>query len=513
MHAAALRTLQVVELRQTSARVRPFANTVRREVRASGPGEALAAALLVTALYLEPLLGSAPWLASLAIACLAGGALLLLRPRRIRDVPLILVAYVSVYVLAGLVSGLGGAAEIARYVVRPVAIGALTLFLVTPESRRRVVVLVVLLVIPQVVVTGAQTLSAVLEHGSEARVAVDSVTGTFGDSEASILGLVAIAVMCLGAGLAFARVIAPRHALWLAVVMTLIAIFTSTRAAIVFIPFAAAALAAAALLAARRRPPARMIAATLAVGVVAAPAVYLGTEAVYPGAFIGAFENQRSNILEESEVEREKEAQERREREGKPAEPYTGPRGVALLPGRAKQLRKAVEISGEDGARVFLLGRGFGATEVPEDAIAGQAIPKEQLTGATWAGRIIGDAGWLGFAAFVVLMAWLAWLGLRIVRRPASRLDLALGFALPGLVAVTVAGAVYATILDVRTYSAVFIVLAAAAFAAARDSAAAGSSDGPDAPADGRRARASTPLPPRQQETSAAPSATSARSS
>jgi hypothetical protein len=482
--------------------VRPV-DTLRRELRAFGPGEALAAALLVSAMYLEPVLGTKPWLASLAITCAAGAALIVWRPENIRRIPLVLVAYVAVYLIAGLASGLGNGSEISRYLIRPAAIGALTLFLATPDSRRRVIVMVVALAMPQFLVTAWQSAAIMVEHGRNGSDSVDGVTGTFGDFSAGIVGLVGLAAACLVGGLAFARLISSRLALALLVLILGIEVFTGTRANIVFAPAVGVALVAGALLAlGPKKVPRRTSLVALAIAFLATPLTYAATEGLYPGAFTGALSNQRSLVLEGNSVGRVKNAGGGPAQTG--ADAYEGPRGIALLPGRATQIKRAAQISVEDGPRVLLLGRGFGAAAVPENAIVGSVIPKEQMTGATWIGRTLGDTGWLGLTAFFALIAWLAWLGVRIVRHPASRFDQALGFALPAFVGLTLVGAAYTTILDVRAYSAVFIVLAAAGIAAARDSAASSGN--------GRRARASTPLPPRQHSTPSAPSATSARS-
>lgn len=464
------------------------------------------AALIVAALYLDPVLGNAPWLAALAGTCAAGGVLMALRPGELRLIPPVLAGYVGIYVLAGVVSGLGDGGDVARYVVRPLAIIALIPFLLRADTRRRVLAIVVVAALPLVAVTAGQAIDARNAHGADAVGAADAVTGTFGPDSAGVVGLVALAAACLVAGLAAARVIRPWAALGICVALLSVEVFTSTRAAVVFIPVTAAALVVAVVAAARPRPPTRALGAMLAAAAISVPTVYFATEAFYPGSFRGAFSNQSSLILDSGAV--------KNRGSGRPgATPASdGPRGIAVLPGRATQIKRALQISTEDGSRVFLLGRGFGATAIPTDATISSVIPKEHTTGATWIGRVLGDGGWLALAAFLALIGWLALLGVRIARAPASRWDAALGYALPPFAALTLVGAAYTTVLDVRAYSAVFIVVAAAAFAAARDASRspepAGAVNGI-----GLRARASTPLPPRQQETSSAPSASSARSS
>jgi hypothetical protein len=487
--------------------VRGIADTLRRELAAAGPGDALVAALVVSAFYLGPVFGGGPWLAALVLTCLAGGVLLIWRPSNIRRIPLVIVFYVAAYVLSGLTSGLGGAGEIARYIVRPVAIGALTLFLVSPASRRRAVAIVVIATLPQVIFTAGQAVKARVDYGAKAVVAADSVTGTFGDSAAAVVGLAALAAAVLVAGLALAGVIGSRPALGLVVALLAVEVFSSTRVAVVFVPLAALVLAAVVVVVKGRRTPPRTLVTVLAVGALAVPAIYLGSEAIYPGAFVGAFSNQTSQVLVgDSRPAPPAKSHRGGGGGGRPA-PKTGPHGVAVLPGRGTQIERAVQISTEDGGRVFLLGRGFGAAAVPDDAYAGSVIPKAQTTGAIWIGRVLGDGGWLALGAFLVLLAWLAWLGVRVARCATDPWEVGLGYALPPFAALTFAGATYTTILDVRGYSATFIVLAAVVLAAARDLPVAGQVAG-----NGRRARASTPLPPRQAEISEAPSASTARS-
>jgi hypothetical protein len=486
-----------------------MADKLQGEVRASGPGEALAALLLFTAMYLDPLLGSAPWQASLALTCLAGGVLVVMRPSRLRRVPLVLAAYVAIYGLVLLVSGISPEAskgsEFARYILRPVAIGALALFLTTAASRRRVVGLVVLLALPQVLVTAVQGIDTVIDLGELAQNRVDAVTGTFGDYEAGTVGLVALAAICLVAGLAFTGLMNKKLALAIAVLLLAVQVFTGTRAAVVFGPLVAVALVAGALAAFGRRVPRRTLAIALTVGILSGPGIYLATETMYPGSFTGAFSNQRSQVLEAKRVAEAKRAA---GLPGPPPPAPQGPTGTALLPGRATQIKRAAEISTEDGLRVFLFGRGYGAARVRLDARVDTILPKEQTTGLTWLGRNLGDAGWVATIAFFALIGWIAWLSLRIARRAAEPSDRALGVGMIGICALTLAAAAYTTILDVRGYSAVFIVLAAATFAAAADLSGSATASG-----NGRRQRASTPLPPRQHSTPSAPSATSARSS
>ena len=487
--------------------MRRLADTLRREVRAAGPGEWLAAALLVSAFYLDPIAGNAPWSAALVVTCLAGAVLIVRRPENIRRIPLIMVAFVAAYALTAVLADFGGGSDVARYIVRPVALASLTLFLTTPDSRRRVMQLLTILLLPQVIFTAIQTIEARIDFGVDAGRAADSVTGTFGDYGGGPMGLVAVAVLCIVGGLVLTNQIDRRLAAGIAVVIVAIEVFTATRAAVVFLPAAAAAFAAGAVVVLRKRTPVKPLAAILAVAALSVPLIYAGTQLVYPGAFTGAFSNQTSGFLGNGVPSEGGKPPPLTDKQGN----YRGPVGVAVLPGRFQQIKDAAKLSKESGVKTLLVGRGYGVSAVNNEATVFTYIPPEGRVGVTWIGKILTETGWLGLIAFLALLGWLAWLGVKILRAGATGYDRALGFALPGFAAVTLTGAMYTTVLDVRPYSAAFIVLAAAGFAAARDADSADASPGP-AGGNGRRARPSTPLPPRQTATSSAPSAESARS-
>jgi hypothetical protein len=436
-------------------------DTLRRELRAAGPGEALAAALLVSAFYLEPILGSAPWLASLVLTCLAGAVAIVVSPRLIRTLPLPLVAYVAVYALAGAYADLGGASDIGRYLGRPVAIGALALWMTRPGASRRVLVMSLAAIAPQLAIAAVQSAKAVIEHGRKATLAADSVTGSLGSSEANTLGMVAIAGACILAGLALTRLVTPRQALGGAAAMVGICILASTRAAVLLVPIAAIGLAAGAFLALRARAPVRPIVACLAIAAVSVPVIYGATAAIYPGAWLGAFSNQQSHRL--NSIDQTVGAT---GAHGGPPTPVAV--GVAVLPGRAKQIRLAARISDDDGVGVALLGRGYGSAAVLDQALPASAVSPPHRTGVTWLGKVITETGWLSAIALFALLGWLVWLGVGLIRHASSDWERALGFTMPAFVALTAGGTVYTTVLDVRAYSALFIVLAATTIAASQ---------------------------------------------
>jgi hypothetical protein len=146
------------------------------------------------------------------------------------------------------------------------------------------------------------------------------------------------------------------------------------------------------------------------------------------------------------------------------------PTGVELLPGRFAQIELASRLSVRDGLGVWLLGRGIGSSDLTASYLLAQDVPPSQRTGSTWIGLLLTETGWAGLIAFFFLLGWLTLLGRRLWRggSPAGP-DRALGAALPGLAALTGAGAVFTTILSVRSYSIVFWILIGLAISAARE--------------------------------------------
>jgi hypothetical protein len=119
------------------------------------------------------------------------------------------------------------------------------------------------------------------------------------------------------------------------------------------------------------------------------------------------------------------------------------------------------------GAAVALVGRGLGRSEVRILYTRPSQIPPPRRTATTWIGKALTETGWLGLIAFAGLLCWLVVLGWRLWGRPAAPLaDRVMGAALPGIAALSAAGAAYATILSVRGYSTVFWVLVGVAIAA-----------------------------------------------
>ena len=188
-------------------------------------------------------------------------------------------------------------------------------------------------------------------------------------------------------------------------------VFTGLRAAIAFLPVTAVALAAGLVIAGRRFAHPRKVATLVVVtGVVSVGVLWGATEAIYPGAFAGVFSNQSSQVLNAADI---------------PKEPQVGAGACSAVAAaaargplhRAARHRAAARPRHADQAgrpdidrgrreglrrRARLRRRGH-----PRRRALATHIPKAQTTGTIWLGRVLGDTGWIGIAAFFGLMAWL----------------------------------------------------------------------------------------------------------
>jgi hypothetical protein len=152
-----------------------------------------------------------------------------------------------------------------------------------------------------------------------------------------------------------------------------------------------------------------------------------------------------------------------------PPPPAHSPTGVELLPGRLAQLRLALRLSLHSGPVAGAIGHGVGSAQLDPAYHLAQYVPEPQRTGSTSVGTLLTETGWLGLLAFVGFLTWLAILGRRLWQRSTAAVDRALGAALPGIAALTLLGAIFTTVLDVRGYSIAFWLLVGVALSAARD--------------------------------------------
>ena len=79
------------------------------------------------------------------------------------------------------------------------------------------------------------------------------------------------------------------------------------------------------------------------------------------------------------------------------------------------------------------------------------------------------ETGWLGVAAFLALLGWLALLGRRLCRSDEATEDRVLGVALIGVAALTGATAVYGTFPTIAGYAVFFWPIVGLAISADRD--------------------------------------------
>jgi hypothetical protein len=305
----------------------------------------------------------------------------------------------------------------------------------------------------QIPVTLGQTIRAIAVYGRHGSVA-DGVTGALGASQAGIVTLVALAAATLVLAGWLLEAIGSAAAAITATGLVAVGTLTSTRVASVFLVVAGGAVVLATIaLRVEGRPSGHTFAVACLALLALSGCVYGATRAIYPDAFVGALSSQNLSTIG-----------------AVPSQlPPTGVSAPALLPGRLFQLKLALRLSVESGVAVGALGRGLGSAEPGASRYpSASAIPRSQRTATTWLGKILTETGWLGIGAFFGLLGWLVLLGRRLARRPgAERVDRVLAVSLPGIAALTAAGAAYATILSVRGYATVFWVLVGVAISAA----------------------------------------------
>ncbi|MDX6477323.1 MAG: hypothetical protein QOH95_2834 [Gaiellaceae bacterium] len=438
----------------------------RALLRDATPAEALIALMIVLALWPPPVLNGKAWTApGLLLVLLA--AWHAIRERRLPPLPVALVAYVAVYAVAAIHGGALGETDVARFFVRPLLGVAVAALLVLPAQRFRMLVLVVAAALAEVPVTLVQTIQNVVHYGRDATLGADNVTGTLGASQAGVLTLVAVLATCLVVSAWLAGTLRGRYATVLAVLLSAIGVFSSTRALFVFLLVAAVGLVVGVLLAARGHAPGRRLAVVLAGAVLATPLSYLATRAIYPDAYKGVLSSQRVDVLGGAAAQgvptptppRVSRVPSVKQTPPPTVAPVPPPSGVQLLPGRFAQLRLARSLSLHDGPVTALIGRGLGASTLDPSYTLAQQVPLPQRTGSTWVSLVLTESGWLGLAAFAGLLAWLILLAIRLRRAATDLAGAVLAIGLPSIAALTAVGAVFTTILDVRAYATVFWVV------------------------------------------------------
>ncbi|HWQ02212.1 MAG TPA: hypothetical protein VN449_08880 [Gaiellaceae bacterium] len=421
-----------------------------------GLADVLVALLLASVLLFPAAAGNKAWPPALALLAVYA-SVQIVRRRRLPPTPLAIIGYTAVCVLAVIHGGIDARIEVWRYFAGPLTALAVATVVVTARQRLRVLIVFVALVLLQIPVAVGQMVDKLVTYGRHPDLG-DFVYGTLGRDHAGILTLVTVAA----AAIVLAGWLCDALSTWTVVVLEAgllsLAVFSATRAAPAFIVFTCVAMLAAIALHGREPALRRLIAAALA-SVVAGLVVLGLIVTIYPNAFRGAFSSQEHTILGQSSTPPGGSGR---------SSPDLAHTITPLLPGRVAQMRLAARLSVHSGAAVAVFGRGLGRSEVRVLYTEASQIPPPRRTATTWIGKALTETGWLGLIAFAGLICWLVVLGWRLWGRPVAPLaDRVMGAALPGIAALTAAGAAYATILSVRGYSTVFWVLVGVAIAAA----------------------------------------------
>ena len=472
------------------------------------PADAVLALVFASVLWLPPLAGSKAYLPALAILFLFAGYTAI-RERRLPPIPLFLIVYIGVYVLATLHGGNVGLGSVRQgYFVRPATAVAVATVVTTPRQRLRVVVMIVLFALSQVPIAAVQVLRNFVRDGRlAARTgAVDSVTGSLATPgepyQGSVLTIVALAAAVIVVSFWLWGRVQTGVAIGLGAPLVALGALTSTRASPLFVLVVGLAFVLAAVALRTPRPLTRRVTAIAVASVTGAVAIVALTLALYAHVYtgiskewLGAVGHERVDRTSGPVDAVDSHSAARRSLAAFTVPPrrtrsltrfqsrqYPAP---ALLPGRIAQLKLAARISVRDGVAVALVGRGPGTSE-PTAAFypSPTAIPPAERTGSTWLGKVLTETGWLGIAVFLGLLAWLMLVGVGLCQRALAMSDRVLGIALIPVAALTGATAAYGTFPTVGGYAIVFWTLVGLAISAWRWqpelSAAAG--DSADAP-------------------------------
>jgi hypothetical protein len=431
-----------------------------------GVAEVVVASLLAAVLLLPRFVDERAWTPALAVVAVLT-LYTVVRRRRLPPVPLVLVLYLLVYVLALVHGRTVHVSDLKEgYFVRPMTALAVATVVVTPLQRLRALVLILVVVLVQAPVTAVQTIENTVSYGRQAVAsgAVDNVVGLAGYGEVGVAALAGVGAAAIVAAAWLAGALRTALAVFLGAALVAVGALTSTRVTAVLVVAAGGAIVIGAAAAWWPHPPLRRLTAVGVSSVVAAGGIIGLTLSLYAGAYHGALFGVQTEQVSSPET---------RVIDGKQVAVTAGcgsdiaVLGNPCLPGRLYGIKLAVRLSTRDGLGVAVLGRGLGSAYVSDEATD---IPPPKKTGFTWFGKILTETGWLGVSAFLLLLGWLLLIGVRLVRSNAeATADRILGIALPGVVGLTAAGAGYTTILTTRGYATVFWVLVGVAISAYAD--------------------------------------------
>jgi hypothetical protein len=309
--------------------------------------------------------------------------------------------------------------------------------------RRRIVVVLLLGATAETVAVCGQVAAAHFHPRT------DTIVGTLGGSNANVLGLVMVpaAVVCFA--LAVEKVWRPRLLMLLAILVGLCGVLSQSRATLVFLPAGFGAVLLTYGFSRYRSRGARRALALLLPVTLGAPLIVAAYHAMYPTGL--------SSLTSVSRIEQYLLTQ----------------RPGGALPGYGVQLQLAVDQAISADLPTALTGSGLGTSSVTGvDRVASgpgytvtsamTATKTDDLypfvsararSGGIWTGRLLIETGWIGVALFVALLGWIVLLACRTRNRaPPGSLDRGILAALPGLAAVTLLGAFYASVLSVPPY-------------------------------------------------------------
>lgn len=455
------------------------------------------AILLVSAFVLPNWIGYRAWILALAIALVLAAAHGLLERRR-PVLPAALLVYVGLYAAAALYSDpeTFSLIEAGKYFATPALALAFAWAAHSPKTRRRLVLMIIAAVAVQLPFAMGQVGELIAEFGRDPAIVggVDGITGLLGPDHPGTLAQCGLLAGLLLLGAAYLGV---GRSVWLpvgAVSLVLLAVLTSTRAGYVWTPLALAAVAATLWLVARRHVDTRTLVLATAIALISLPVMYVATGALYPGSNVvvrsvsdvgKALVSPEGNVKTKGEVRPEADTNKKLARKARRAGDQADSAGAVngtgsrYLPGRARQLELAFDISTSGGFDRALLGRGIGTTRFKSEGVlhpttgepAATIDRRTQKTNGVWVPRILTETGFLGVTAFAILIAYLVavtWRNRNLLRSPSW--DGAVILALPGVAALTLVSGFFNTVLAVQPYATLFWPLLGIAVAIDRGS-------------------------------------------
>jgi hypothetical protein len=407
--------------------------------------ELLYAAILTTGVLAPTVLGASKWFASLLLLVGVAAAREIVGDRRLLIPAFFLVYGASFLFGAALVDPNRLTLEVLRFELIFPAIAIVTAWVARDANvRRRLITLILGVAVIETVVVVVQAVSGLRGVSASQRIdnQVDAVTGTLGASSSGRLSLALMLAATVFLAFAVERAWRPLLSGGLAAALAFAGVLASVRGIFVFVPAVLGAVLLTYGVSSRRSPGARRALAMLLPAVAFVPLFWLSMQAVYPGA--------TARLQTPSEVRTYL------------LQPHPG----GALPQRGLQVKLAIDHASAGGLGTALFGRGLGVTwptyggrlnTSSDPNVLAPFLTPEQQTGGVWVSRILTELGWVGVLMFLLLIGYLVLLARRTRSLvPDATVDRALIVALPGLAALTFAGAFYEQVLDEPAYATIF---------------------------------------------------------